>query len=179
MAAIADLGGGMTAVTRVEPKERHGRRETRQLWALTDPALNAHAGEAGVHATPWPHLAQVLRVRRQRVNGQTGDIQEEVSYAITSLGPEQADAARLLELRRGHWGIENKLHWVRDVTFGEDGCPIRSGAAPEAMAACRNLVIALVRRAGHANVAAAVRTFGSRPATAIALLASAGLEVMK
>jgi hypothetical protein len=113
------------------------------------------------------------------VNGQTGEIQEEVSDAITSLGPEAADAARWLDMRRGHWGIEHKLHWVRDVTFAEDGCPIRSGAAPEAVAACRNLVIALVRRAGHANVAAALRTFASRPATAIALVAAAGSEVMK
>jgi hypothetical protein len=169
----------MTAVTWGEPKLRHGRRETRQLWALTDPALNARAGEAGVHETPWPHLVQVCRMRRQRVHGQTGEIQEEVSYAITSLGPDQADAARLLAMRRGHWGIENKLHWVRDVTFGEDECPIRSGAAPEAVAACRNLVIALVRQAGHANIAAALRTFGCRPATAIALVAAAGSKVMK
>jgi predicted transposase YbfD/YdcC len=60
------------------------------------------------------------------------------------LGPDQADAATLLRLLRGHWGIENRLHWVRDVTFDEDRCPIRSGAAPEAVAACRHLVIALV-----------------------------------
>jgi Transposase DDE domain len=118
-------------------------------------------------------------VRRQRVHLRTGEIEDEVSYAVTSLGPDRADAARLLGLLRGHWRIENRLHWVRDVTFGEDRCPIRSGAAPQAMAACRNLVLALVRRAGHANLAAALRTFAGRPATAIALVATAGSQVMK
>jgi hypothetical protein len=169
----------MTATTRVEPKARHGRRETRQLWALADPALNACAGEAGEHERPWPHVRQVCRVRRQRVDVRTGELEDEVSYAITSLPPARADAARLLRLLRGHWGIENRLHWVRDATFGEDRCPIRAGAAPEAVAACRNLVIALVRRAGHANVAAALRTYGGRPLTAIALVATAGRQVMK
>ena len=169
----------MTAVTKVEPKVRHGRRETRQLWALADPAVNACAGEAGEHEAPWPHLGQVCRVRRRRVHLDTGEVEDEVSYAITSLGPTQADAARLLGLLRGHWGIENRLHWVRDATFDEDRCAIRTGAAPQAVAACRNLVIALVRRAGRTDVAAALRTYAGRPTTAIALVAAAGHRVMK
>ena len=176
---MAQLGGGMTAVTRVEPKIRHGRRETRQLWALTDPARNARAEEAGGHETPWPHLAQVGRVRRQRVKVQTGEMQEEVSYGITSLGPDEADAARLLEMRRGHWGIENRLHWVRDVTFDENRCQIRSGTVPQAVAACRNLVITLIRHTGRTAIAAALRTYAGRPAAAIALVASTGAKVMK
>jgi hypothetical protein len=179
VAELGRLGGGLRAFTRRDPKARHGRRETRQVWALADPALNARAGEAGEHEAPWPHVAQVLRVRRQRVDVRTGEITEEVSYAITSLPPERADARRLLALGRGHWGIENRLHHVRDVTFDEDRCAIRTGAAPQAVAACRNLVLALVRRAGHANVAAALRTYAGRPAAAIALVASAGLRVMK
>ena len=169
----------MTAVTRGAPPGRPGRRATRQRWALTDPALHARAGAGGGPEPPWPHLRQVGRVRRQRVQVQTGESQEEGSDAITSLGPAQADAAHLLDMPRGHWGIENKLHWVRDVTFDEDRCSIRRGAAPQAMAACRQLVIALGRRAGQTNVAAAVRTFGGRSSAAIALVASAGCEVMK
>jgi hypothetical protein len=149
------------------------------VWALADPALNARAGEAGEHEAPWPHLGQVLRVRRQRVDVRTGEITEEVSYAITSLPPDRAAARRLLNLLRHHWGIENRLHWVRDVTFGEDRSAIRTGAAPQAVAACRNLVLALLRRAGHANIAAALRTFAGRPAAAIALVTTAGLKVMK
>jgi hypothetical protein len=169
----------MTAVTVVEPKVRHGRREARMLWALCDPALNARAGEAGTHQAPWPHLAQVCRVRRRRVDARTGEIEDTVSYAITSLPPAQADAGRLLTLVRDHWGIENRLHHVRDVTFDEDRSAIRTKAAPQVAAACRNLVIALLRRAGATNIAAACRTFAGRPLTAITLVATAGRQVMK
>ena len=70
---------------------------------------------------------------------------------------KDADARRLLSLSRGHWGIENRLHWVRDVTFDEDRSQVRTGAAPQVLAGLRNLVISLVRRAGHSNVAAALR----------------------
>jgi hypothetical protein len=169
----------MTAVTTVEPKARHGRRETRMLWALADPALNARAGEAGTRQAPWPHLAQVCRVRRRRVDTCTGEIEDEVTYAITSLPPSHADAGALLTLLRDHWGIENKLHYVRDVTFDEDRSAVRTDSAPQVCAACRNLVIALLRRAGATNIAAACRTFAGRPLTAIALVAAAGCQVMK
>jgi predicted transposase YbfD/YdcC len=176
---LARLGGGMTAVTVVEPKIRHGRRETRIVWALTDPALNARAGEAGTHQLPWPHLAQVCRVDRERVNTRTGEIERNVTYAITSLPAARADARALLALLRDHWGIENKLHHVRDVTFDEDRSAVRTRAAPQVGAACRNLVIALLRRTGAANIAAACRTFAGRPLTAIALVATIGSQVMK
>lgn len=162
-----------------EPKVRHGRRETRMLWALADPALNARAGEAGTHQTPWPHLAQVCRIRRRRVTVRTGEVADEISYAITSLSPRQADAARLLTLLRDHWSIENKLHHVRDVTFDEDRSAVRTGSAPQVCAACRNLAIALLRRAGETNIAAACRTYAGRPHTAIVLVATAGIKVMK
>jgi len=169
----------MTAVTTVEPKARHGRREERLLWALTDPALNARAGGAGAHQAPWPHLAQVCRVRRRRVDVRTGEIEDKVTYAITSLPPTQADASRLLTLLRGHRGIENRLHHVRDVTFDEDRSAVRTQAAPQVAVACRNLAIALLRRAGLANIAAACRTFAGRPRCAIALVVTAGCQVMK
>jgi Transposase DDE domain len=149
------------------------------LWALADPALNARAGEAGTHGTAWPHLAQVCRVERERIHRDTGLIQREVTYAITSRAPDRADAAWLLAALRAHWGIENKLHWVRDVTFDEDRSQVRSGAAPQVTAACRNLAIALLRRAGHTNIAAATRTYAGRPHEAVALVAAAGIRVMK
>jgi hypothetical protein len=162
-------GGRLDAVSRVEPKARHGRREARMLWALHDPAWNAGLG--------WPHLAQVCRVERRRDLIRSGRIvkaEVEVSYAVTSLPPERAGAAALLRLLRGHWGIENGAHHVRDVTFDEDRCQVRSGAAPQAFAACRNLASALLRRAGHANIAEALRTNAGRPCQAVALVASAG-----
>lgn len=139
------------------------------LWALADPEWNASLG--------WPHLAQVCRVERRRETvrgGQAIKAEAEVTYAITSLPPERADAAALLRALRGHWGIENRAHWVRDVTFDEDRCQVRSGAAPQAFAACRNLAIALLRRRGHDNIAEALRTYAGRPRDAVALVASDG-----
>jgi len=141
--------------------------------------LTAVAGNAGTHGTAWPHLVQVCRVERRRVHAGTGEIEREVRYAITSLPPDRADAGRLLALLRGHWGIENRLHYVRDVTFDEDRSAVRTKAAPQVCAACRNLVIALLRRLGTTNIAAACRTFAGRPSTAITLVASVGCQVMK
>lgn len=68
-----------------------------------------------------------------------------------------ATPAQLLQLNRGHWGIENGLHWVRDVTFDEDRCRVRKGTAAQVMASLRNLVIALLRLAGAANIARELR----------------------
>lgn len=168
----------MDAVVVREPKVRHGRREGRRLWALADPAVNAYAGSSGEHGLAWPHLAQVCRVERERVfvrRGRVVGFELEVSYAITSAPPERSDATRLLSELRGHWGIENRSHWVRDVTFDEDRCQIRTGAAPEAFAACRNLAVALLRRRGVENIAAALRTYAARPHLAVALVLSGGL----
>lgn len=136
-------------------KERHGRLERRELWALADPELNGYAGSSGAVGERWPHLKQVCRLERQRT--MKGKRQLEVSYAITSLPAADAGAQQLLTISRGHWGIENRVHWVRDVTFDEDRTQIPMGAAPQVMAALRNLVISLVRRAGHTNIAAALR----------------------
>ena len=82
----------------------------------------------------------------------------------------------MLELPRGHRGIENRRHWVRDVTFDEDRCRVRSGAAPQAVAACRDLAIALLRRAGLTNVAAGLWTYAGRSADAIRLVTTAGVS---
>ncbi len=125
------------------------------MWALADPELNGYVGSAGTVGEAWPHLQQVCRLERQR--DVKGKKQVEVSYAITSLPATAAGARRLLTISRGHWGIENRLHWVRDVTFDEDRSQVRTGAAPQVLAALRNLVISLVRRAGHSNIAAALR----------------------
>ena len=149
-------------------KKRHGRVERRELWALADPELNAYAGSSGVVGEAWPHLKQICRLERRRtVKGRS---QATVSYAVTSLPATAAGAARLLQVSRGHWGIENRVHWVRDVTFDEDRSQIRTGAAPQVMAAFRNLVITLVRRAGHSNVAAALRRHTARLPEPFALL---------
>jgi hypothetical protein len=82
---------------------------------------------------------------------------EEIDYAITSVPRDLADASTLLAWWRGHWGIENRLHWVRDVTLGEDASRIRTGSAPQLMAALRNAGISLLRILGVTNIAAALR----------------------
>jgi len=106
-------------------KARHGRLERRELLALADAELNSYIGSAGVVGEAWPHLAQVCRVERQRMI--QGKRAVAVSYAISSLSAGGADAQRLLSLLRSYWGIENGLHWVRDVTMDEDRCQVRSG----------------------------------------------------
>ena len=93
-----------------------------------------------------------------------------VCYGITSLGRGEADAARLLRLVRGHWGIENGLHWVRDVTLGEDGCRVRTGSAPQVLAAVRNAVVYLLDGVKAASKAAAMRSFAAHPTKALPLL---------
>ena len=91
----------------------------------------------------WPGVAQVGRIEREReIRGQTS---REVAYAVTSLTREQAGPEALLSLVRGHWAIENQLHWRRDVSLREDACRVRSGCAPQALAALRNTVLRLAR----------------------------------
>lgn len=135
-----------------------GRVEQRRLWVSGDL----------VGFQDWPHLEQVCRLERQV--SRRGRTSREVAYGVTSLPPQAASAQRLLGLWRGHWGIENRVHWVRDVTFDEDRCQVRSGAAPQVLAALRNLVISVIRQAGHHNIAAALRRHAARPSEALALL---------
>ncbi len=143
----------------VRQRSRHGDRlEVRELALTSD--LNDWAD--------WPGLDQVGRLTSLRK--QQGKITTETSYLITSLSPDQASPSQLLHLARGHWGIENRLHWVRDVTFDEDRCQIRTGAAPQVMAALRNLVIGLFRLTGARNIAAALRTHAWHAERAIALV---------
>jgi predicted transposase YbfD/YdcC len=118
----------------------------------------------------WPGAQQVLRVQRRRTQRRTGKVEEEVVYGVTSLGSERADATALLGLVRTHWHIENRSHWVRDVTFDEDRSQVRTGSIPEVMAALRNLAIGILRHAGATNIAAAGRYYAARPAEALALI---------
>ena len=143
----------------VRQRNRHGDRlEVRELAVSSELNEWAH----------WPGLAQVGRLTcLRRRKGQTT---METSYIITSLLPEQANPGQLLALVRGHWGIENRLHWVRDVTFDEDRCQIRTGAAPQVMAALRNLVIGVFRLNEVRNIAAALRTHAWHAQRAISLV---------
>jgi predicted transposase YbfD/YdcC len=111
----------------------------------------------------WPHLAQVREIRRVVTDKRTGRVRSEVAYAVTSLSAERASAGQLLRAWRAHWEIENRLHWVRDVTFGEDGSRVRTGNGPEVMAALRNTAIGLLRAQGETNIARGLRHCANQP----------------
>jgi predicted transposase YbfD/YdcC len=138
--------------------QAHGRVEIRTLKAVT------------VHHFGFPHAAQVVQVTRKRRGLHTRRWRTVRAYAITSLSFAQASPARLADLLRGHWAIENGLHWVRDVTFVEDGSQVRTGAAPQVMACLRNLVIGALSRAGPVNLAVALRHHSRDPRRPLATL---------
>jgi predicted transposase YbfD/YdcC len=100
--------------------------------------------------------------RIHRVTFRQGKRCEETQYAVTSVPRSQADAAALLTLWRGHWGIENRLFYVRDVTMGEDASRVRTGHAPQVLAAVRNAAITLLRSLGVKNIAEGLRHFAYR-----------------
>lgn len=143
---------------------RRGRTETRTLYVTG--RLSAHLRR---HSS-LPHIQQVacLFTVVQDVRGE----HHEARFLLTSLRMEDAPAERLLALARGHWAIESR-HWVRDVTFGEDRSPLRSGDAPQILAALRNLTPTLIRRTGAKAIAAARRSLSYHPHRAGALLFAA------
>jgi predicted transposase YbfD/YdcC len=97
-------------------------------------------------------------------------VSTETAYYVTSLTAERADPARLATLIRGHWEIENRLHWVRDVTFDEDRHQLRTANAPRTLATLRNLAIGALRHAGATNIAKALRWTARDPNRALTLL---------
>jgi predicted transposase YbfD/YdcC len=136
----------------------HGRVELRTLKAVT------------VHHFGFPHAAQVIQVTRKTRELRTRRWRTVTIYAVTSLTFEQARPARLADYLRGHWAIENGLHYVRDTTFAEDNSQVRTGTAPQVMACLRNLAIGVLCRAGPVNLAAALRHHARDPARPLATL---------
>jgi predicted transposase YbfD/YdcC len=141
----------------------HGRHEKRTLRRTTSLTKTQE----------WAGLKQGFELRRERTI--QGETTRETVYGITSLSVAQADAARWLELTRGHWGIENSLHYKRDVTLGEDASRVRREAAPQVMAALRNSIVHLLDRTAD-SLAAAVRTMSNCLDKALALLGLPQLE---
>lgn len=130
----------------------HGRREARSLQVISTvrPRL------------PFPHARQAVRIVRERVEVTTGEHEREVVYGITSLRDDLAGPRVLAGLARGHWAIENKIHYVRDVTYAEDASRVRTGTAPRVMATLRNVAIGLARQTGEISIAAATRHCANR-----------------
>jgi predicted transposase YbfD/YdcC len=142
-----------------------GRHEVRTL--LGSAALADYLAELG-----WVGARQVLQLTScvtYRSGPRRGETTQLVRYFVTSLSPP-VPARRLLRLIREHWHIENRLHYVRDVTLGEDASQVRSAAAPEVLAGLRNVVVGLLRQHGYTNIAAALRHFAWSPGAALRLL---------
>jgi hypothetical protein len=118
----------------------------------------------------FPHAQQVLVLTRHVTDLAGGHPRTEVVYGITSLDARRAGPARLAVLVRGQWQIQNRAHWVRDVTFDEDRSQVRSGHGPQVMATLRNLAISRLRLAGQRNIAAGLRWAGWDRSRAFALL---------
>lgn len=138
----------------------HGRLETRTLECLS----------ASCDDWDWPDAAQILRRSCERLERTSGKRTVRVSYAITSLSVEEARAADLERLWRNHWTIENRKHYVRDVTLGEDRHQMHTGQAPEVLAALRNALIDLWRSEGWSNIADAVRDTAASVRRALTLI---------
>ncbi|MGW4823225.1 ISAs1 family transposase [Streptomyces sp. NPDC004227] len=120
----------------------------------------------------YPDARQALQVVRWRRELGSGKLTIERVYLITSLPPGAATGEQLASWIRGHWGIENLLHHVRDRTFREDDSKVRTAQLPRTMASLRNLAIGLHRQDGHTNIAAALRHAArdyGRPLTALSL----------
>jgi predicted transposase YbfD/YdcC len=138
----------------------HGRIEERVLKSSSQ--LNGQVD--------WPYLGQVFQLRREVYEIQSATTRSETVYGITSLPGLAADATRLLSLSRGHWSIENGLHYRRDVTFHEDATRLKSTRAAQALAVFNNLALGLLRHAGWNNIAKARRYFAAHRAEALQLI---------
>jgi hypothetical protein len=139
----------------------HGRAEQRRIAVSTEL----------VGYLDWPGAQQVFRIQRHIVRLRTGAaLREETVYGVTSLDAGRGTAARLLAAVRGQWTIENRSHWVRDVTFDEDRCQVRTPNIPQVLATLRNLVVGLLRQLGERTVADARRTCSADPSVVLRLL---------
>jgi predicted transposase YbfD/YdcC len=138
----------------------HGRLERRTLEST--PALNDYLD--------WPGVAQVLRRTCQRTEHKSGKTTTHVHFAVTSLSRSMVSLAQVELLWRRHWTIENQVHHVRDVSFGEDLCQVHSGNEPQALAALRNAILALLRYEGWPSPPTAFRHFSIHVQHALHLL---------
>ena len=136
----------------------HGRIEIRTIQVSS--ALQGYAR--------FPHANQVFRLHRKVIHLKSGKVTEETVCGITSLTSEQASPKRLLALVRGHWHIENKLHYVRDFTYDEDRSQVRTGNGPRAMCSLRNLAIALIRSCGWHGIPSGLRHYAAHPQEVLA-----------
>jgi predicted transposase YbfD/YdcC len=148
-AQLAALPWRDVPVAYTKRERGHGRTERRTLKIT-----------AVARGLAFPRAAQAIEItRRRKVKGKWS---RETCYAVTSLSVTQASPAQLAAIIRGHWGIEDRLHWVRDLDFDEDRSQIRTASGPQIMASLRNLAITILRLTGATCIAAALRHHARR-----------------
>jgi len=132
----------------------------REIWASTQ--MNEW------FAKDWTNIAQVFMIRRTIT--EKGETKIETTYGITSLPRKKADAKRLLKLNRKHWSVENRLHYRRDVTLGEDASHVRVKGAPQVLAALNGGILAIMDFLGVKNVEKQLIHYCAHPREALQLL---------
>jgi predicted transposase YbfD/YdcC len=140
----------------------HGRVEKRTILVSTE--LNDYLD--------WPYVAQVFRLEREVWHEKYQGRTRQVVYGLTSLAPDKTSPEKLLTLTRQYWGIENGLHYRRDVTLHEDSTRLTTGNSGHSMAILNNLIIGLCLDHGFDNLAKARRLFAAKPDLALELLTS-------
>jgi predicted transposase YbfD/YdcC len=138
----------------------HGRREIRKLHISEE--MKEYLG------AQWKDVAQVFQIEREIVRN--GKQSREVVYGLTSVPREVAGAKEVLRLVRRHWHLENRVHWRRDVTLGEDGCQVKQGRAAQVLASLNNTVLMLMDKLGVKNMAEQMREFAAEPRRALDLI---------
>ena len=146
--------------TATQCNKAHGRLERRTLTSSS--MLKDYLD--------WPYVEQVFKLERRFVEVKSGQVTTQVTYGLTSLSRAEASPQRLLHLLRTYWGIENGLHYRRDVTLREDRCRLRIGCAPRVMATLNNLVVTLLAQRGFSNLPAARRRFAAHSHEALAII---------
>jgi hypothetical protein len=153
-------GPGQDLRTVAQTSKGHGRLETR--------TLSASADVKGF--VDWPSLEQGLCLQRRMVDLATGVISTEQVYGLTNLRTDQLDLSQLLKRWQGHWGIENRLHWVKDVVLKEDASRVRVGQAPFVLATLRNALVSCLRALGFDSISQARRHFALNLDEALAFI---------
>jgi len=147
--------------TAQETNKGHGRRETRTLTVSSQLK----------DFLDWPYLEQVFKLQRRFVSHKTGEIQEQSVYGFTSLMREEMAPSQLLNHIRSYWGIENGLHYRRDVTLREDYTRMTKGREGQAMACLNNLILGiLLSRKKYRTIPTARRYFSAHPDEAFSLI---------
>ncbi|MGW4482887.1 transposase, partial [Amycolatopsis sp. NPDC004368] len=124
----------------------------------------------GYPVIEFPHATHAFLIQRHTTHHTNGHHTTHTALGITNITAPWAHPAHLGRYVRRHWHIENKLHWVRDVTYTEDHSRVRTGTTPRVMATLRNLTTSALRLTGHTNIAAGLRHMTRNPTRALTLL---------